>query len=87
MSLEFKVPLARHEANQYLKEVLLPLCEVYPSGEFFMNTLDIGEKTGYSYYDAMIIEAAITGNCSTLFSEDLHQGHKIGGLMIKNPFA
>lgn len=84
---KFKKPLSRQEAGLYLKEVLLPLCEIYPSSEFYMNVLELKERTGYSFYDAMIVEAAFSGGCNTLFSEDFQHGHKINGLTIKNPFV
>lgn len=39
-----------------------------------------------SFWDALIIEAALTGGASRLFSEDLQHGQVIDGLQIENPF-
>jgi predicted nucleic acid-binding protein len=39
-----------------------------------------------SFYDALIVAAAIEGGCDTLFSEDMQHGRSIGGLAIVNPF-
>jgi len=39
----------------------------------------------YSFYDAMIIKAALEGDCRILFSEDLQHGFKLFDLMVKNP--
>lgn len=39
-----------------------------------------------SFYDALIVAAAIEAGCDTLFSEDLQHGRAIGGLSIVNPF-
>jgi predicted nucleic acid-binding protein len=48
----------------------------------------LADRYGFSFYDSMIISAAIECNCSILFSEDLHDGQTISGsLLIKNPFA
>ena len=49
--------------------------------------LEIAARTGYQFYDALIIAAALEAGCTTLFSEDLHDGQVInGGLTIRNPF-
>lgn len=47
----------------------------------------IAERTGYGFYDAMIVAAALQAECATLFSEDLQNGRVIDGrLTIRNPF-
>jgi predicted nucleic acid-binding protein len=51
------------------------------------TALAIAEETGYRLYDALIIAAALEGGCTTLYSEDLHDGQVIEGrLTIRNPF-
>jgi predicted nucleic acid-binding protein len=50
--------------------------------------ISIAERTGYQFYDALIIAAALEAGCDTLFSEDFHHGQVIEGrLAIRNPFA
>jgi predicted nucleic acid-binding protein len=45
------------------------------------------ERQSLAWYDALIVSAAIAAGCSTLYSEDLHDGLRIGGkLMVRNPF-
>lgn len=39
-----------------------------------------------SFYDALIVAAAIEGGCDTLFTEDMQHGRKFGSLAIVNPF-
>jgi predicted nucleic acid-binding protein len=39
-----------------------------------------------SFWDALIIQAAIEGGASHLLSEDLQHGRRIDGLTIQNPF-
>jgi predicted nucleic acid-binding protein len=46
----------------------------------------LAEDHRLSFYDALIIAAAIEGGCDTLFSEDMQHGRTIGGLAIVNPF-
>lgn len=40
-----------------------------------------------SYWDALIVEAALRGGATTLLSEDLQHGRAFGGLRVENPFA
>ncbi len=44
-------------------------------------------KYQYSYYDSLIIAAALDSNCTILYSEDLKHNHIIENtLTILNPF-
>ncbi len=48
---------------------------------------DIKSKYGFSFYDSLIIAAALECGCDTLYSEDLHDGQLIENtLTIVNPF-
>lgn len=48
--------------------------------------LALARDQGLSFYDALIVAAAIEAGCDTLFSEDMQHGRTIGGLAIVNPF-
>jgi len=49
--------------------------------------LDIAERYGYSFYDSMIMAAAINAGCSLVYTEDLQSGQHIqDSLLIVNPF-
>lgn len=46
------------------------------------------EKYQYSYFDSLMISAALEADCSVLYSEDMHHDHLIEKkLKIINPFA
>ena len=48
---------------------------------------DIKSKYGFSFYDSLIIAAALECGCNTLYSEDLHHKQLIENtLTIVNPF-
>lgn len=40
----------------------------------------------YRLYDCMIIASAMEAGCTTLYSEDMQHGQRIGKLTIRNPF-
>jgi predicted nucleic acid-binding protein len=47
----------------------------------------LGERYGFSVYDAMIVAAALREGCTTLYSEDMHDGLLVEDqLRIANPF-
>ena len=39
-----------------------------------------------SFYDALIVAAALDAGCEVLCSEDLQHGQKFGALKVENPF-
>lgn len=47
---------------------------------------DNPELHHFSFWDALIIQTAISAGCSTLFSEDLQHRQHINNLQIINPF-
>jgi len=59
---------------------------VINDGESILNAIEIHKKYKYSFWDSMIIEAAVKGGCSVLLTEDLSAGQRINGVEIKNPF-
>jgi predicted nucleic acid-binding protein len=48
--------------------------------------LDIAERYKFSIYDSMLLASALQAGCRTFYSEDLHDGQRIGSLTIRNPF-
>ena len=49
--------------------------------------LDICRSDQVNYWDAILVAAARSAKCSTLYSEDLSHGQSIAGIKIVNPFA
>lgn len=47
----------------------------------------IARETRYGLYDSLLLAAALEAGCTTFWSEDLHDGHSVEGLAIRNPFA
>jgi predicted nucleic acid-binding protein len=52
-----------------------------------LQACDIVGRYGFSFYDSLIISAALESGCAILYSEDMHDGQVIDGkLTVKNPF-
>jgi predicted nucleic acid-binding protein len=75
------------EAQLYLARILMPLCEVFPDSSLYSQALSICGETQFSFYDALIVASAITGDCRILWTEDLQHGRRIRNVEIRNPFA
>ncbi len=84
---KFKVPLEPKDADTLLKNMLFPLCEVYPSIELYQMGIAIHSQFSIHFYDALIIAAATLGGCRYLLSEDLQHNQKFGILQVINPFV
>jgi predicted nucleic acid-binding protein len=51
------------------------------------NGLDLYTLRGMSFYDALIVQAAIASGCALLLSEDMQDGAVHSGVRISNPFT
>jgi predicted nucleic acid-binding protein len=74
------------DAHSYLARVLMPLCNVYPTGGLYAEAILIASQTGWTFYDSLIVSAAIEADCDRLLTEDLQDGRVIRGVKIQNPF-
>lgn len=80
------VPLDREAARSYLETVLAPLFRVPATIDLYHRALDVQGRYRYSFYDSLIVAAALLAGCKRLYSEDLQHGQQIEGLTIQNPF-
>lgn len=74
------------QAHQFLEDVLIALWLVNPTGRLYRYGLDIARRYKFSFYDSLIVAAAIDAGCEILYSEDLQDGQIIERLTIVNPF-
>jgi predicted nucleic acid-binding protein len=49
--------------------------------------IDASRRHRISFWDALIVRAAVQADCETLLSEDLNPGQVIDGVRVDNPFA
>lgn len=84
---KFRQPMTINECREYLQTVLLPLCQHFPSISTYDRAILIMQETGYAFYDALIVTAAVESGCRVLYTEDLHHDRVIQNMRIVNPFA
>lgn len=81
-----KLQYTFEDALYLLHDTLLPLCRMIPMDPLYERGLFIKFRYQYSFYDSLIIAAALEAGCKTLYSEDMQHGQRIEQLIIKNPF-
>lgn len=57
-----------------------------PGVDTVLRALELAALHTLSTWDALIVQAALEGDCDTLFTEDMQAGRKFGVLEIVNPF-
>ena len=74
------------DARAWLDTVLAPLVRVQSSLDLYRRSMDLQARWQYSFYDSLIVAAALEAGCKRLLSEDLQHGQRVEGLQIVNPF-
>lgn len=83
----FEQPMTPAEAEQYLSIMFRPLLTVQSSLTLYSQALALTGKHRLSWYDSLIVSAAMEGQCKILYSEDLQDGQYFGELRVVNPFS
>ncbi len=79
-------PLSANEAVSIFHQLLEPLWRIQSSRELLHTALDLHRRDSISWWDSLIVSAAIQGGCERILSEDLQDGRKIRGVKVMNPF-
>ena len=57
-----------------------------PAAGDVLAAIDLHQRAGTSFWDAMIIRSAKELGCGILHSEDLNPGQEYEGVLVRNPF-
>ena len=80
------VPLSVDDAASIYRQLIEPLWHIQSSRELLDLAVDLHHTDLVSWWDSLIVSAAIQGGCKTLLSEDLQHERTIRGVRILNPF-
>jgi predicted nucleic acid-binding protein len=56
-------------------------------GDRLVAGMALQQKADVSFWDALIVEAALAARCDRLYSEDLNAGQRFSDMEIVNPFV
>ena len=82
-----EITLTDAEVRRYMQFVLAPMLQIHSSILLYNTALDVQLRYRFSFYDSIIVAAALEAGCRRLYSEDMQHGQRIHGLTIENPFA
>ena len=84
---KFAVRMTSIDCKAFMDAAMHPMNHVASSSELVHSALDLQDELKYSFYDCLMLAAALQGACSTLYSEDLQHWQLVRGtLRIVNPF-
>ena len=84
---KFAQRLSTEQCKQFIEAAMQPLNRVASSPELLNAALDLQAETRYSFYDSLVIAAALQAGADVLYTEDLQHNQLIAGtLRIVNPF-
>ena len=73
--------------KQFIDAAMQPLNRVGSSPALLDSALALQEETRYSFYDSLMLSAALEAGADTVYTEDLqHNQWERGSLHIVNPF-
>jgi predicted nucleic acid-binding protein len=67
-------------------EALLTWEVVANDGASVLAAVELHQRLKFSFWDSLILQAALRAGASRLLSEDLGHGQEVEGLRIENPF-
>lgn len=79
-------PLSRAAARQIVRAYAAWRTELVGPPEI-ERASELEEEHQMSFWDALIVAAALKGGASTILTEDMSPGRSISGVRIENPFA
>lgn len=86
LTSKLKPSLAWQDTRDALEA--LATFEVVPANaSLILDAHELSRVERLSWFDALIVEAAIRSGCERLYSEDLGHGRVFGTLRVSNPFV
>lgn len=90
---EFYVNITRKVARPLTPKAALEIVEEYlawsvveNTGQLLVRAVQLQQKAQLSFWDALIVQAAMDSDCERLYSEDFNDGQRFGSVVIVNPF-
>jgi len=82
---KLKKPFEAARALDIVREYLSwPVIE--NTGKLLVEAVELQQRAQLSFWDAMVVRAAMNAGCERLYTEDLNAGQRFGSVLIVNPF-
>jgi predicted nucleic acid-binding protein len=78
-------PVDEGQASEII-DSLARLPVVHTDPELVLRAISTARRRRLAVWDALILEAARSGGCDRVLSEDLQNGFTLDGVVVENPF-
>jgi hypothetical protein len=85
LQMNFSTETSNRSASRFATDLLMGRCP-FSMFETFWR-VNAPSPVPSSFRDAFVVVGAQSANCEQLYSEDLQDGQKIGGLRVRNRFS
>ncbi|MGB6387140.1 MAG: PIN domain-containing protein [Terriglobales bacterium] len=82
----FRLAIVRSDLESFVLTALFPMMAISSSPSLVIEALRLHGESQLSWYDSLIVAAAIQGGCKVLYSEDMQHGRRFRDLVVQNPF-
>ena len=86
MTRKLDPPMSRSDARE-LVALYATWHLVAVDAELILDAALLEDRQGFSFWDALIVEAARRAGAARLVSEDLRNGRDLDGVAVENPFG
>jgi predicted nucleic acid-binding protein len=59
---------------------------VVPDVSVVLGAISRSQEDGVAFWDALVVESALSAGCERILTEDLQHGRRFGPLRVENPF-
>ena len=78
-------PLAEEDALIAVRS-LIELTVTQLDSDMIVSAIELSQAHTVSFWDALIVQAALSSGCQRLLTEDMQDGRRFGELLVENPF-
>ena len=83
---KMKTPISRPVAREIVETYAAWQTEIIGPGDIPMAS-ELEERHQLSFWDALIVVAALEGGATTILTEDMSPGRVVSAIRLENPFA
>ena len=84
---KFATRLSADDCKAFMDAAMQPLMRVASRTELVHTAMDLQDELKYSFYDCLMLAAALQAGAGTLYTEDLQHWQLVRGVLrIVNPF-
>jgi predicted nucleic acid-binding protein len=87
LSKKFTVTLSPDDVEREVRDLSALLTVIETDAALVLDSIKLSRRYKLSFWDSLIIQAALRGGASVLYTEDLQDGQVFESVTVKNPFT